>query len=113
MQVTELETNGHVQDDQNVNHTTFNDSPRPVKSPSCWALEFDKQRLQIIELWDACCASIIHRTHFFLLFKGDPADAIYLDVEFRRLSFLRKNFSQRTLNNSNLEVDDTTTLASK
>ncbi|GLJ25893.1 hypothetical protein SUGI_0496310 [Cryptomeria japonica] len=111
-QVTELETNGHVQDDQNVNHTTFNDSPRPVKSPSCWALEFDKQRLQIIELWDACCASIIHRTHFFLLFKGDPADAIYLDVEFRRLSFLRKNFSQRTLNNSNLEVDDTTTLAS-
>lgn len=111
-QVTELEKNGHVLDDQNVNHITLNDSPRPVESPSSWALDFEKQRLQIIELWDACCVSIIHRTHFFLLFKGDPADAIYLDVEYRRLSFLSKSFSQRTLNNSNREDDEITTLAS-
>ncbi|KAH9311149.1 hypothetical protein KI387_026184 [Taxus chinensis] len=111
-QVTELEANGHVQDDRIVDHITFNGSPRSVQSPSCWALEFDKQRLQIIELWDACHVSIIHRTHFFLLFKGDPADSIYLDVEFRRLSFLRKSFSWRTLNNSNLADDQINTVAS-
>ncbi|TXG46369.1 hypothetical protein EZV62_028132 [Acer yangbiense] len=33
-----------------------------------------EHRRQIIELWDVCHVSINHRTQFYLLFKGDPAD---------------------------------------
>lgn len=35
----------------------------------------------------------MHRTYFFLLFKGDPADNIYMEVEHRRLSFIKSSFS--------------------
>ncbi|KAJ4783826.1 ATP binding microtubule motor family protein [Rhynchospora pubera] len=60
-------------------------------SPSRWPLEFEKKQQEIIELWHICNVSIVHRTHFFLLFNGDPADAIYMEVELRRLSFLKSN----------------------
>lgn len=61
-------------------------------SPSRWPLEFEKKQQEIIELWHICNVSLVHRTHFFLLFNGDPADAIYMEVELRRLSFLKNNF---------------------
>lgn len=46
----------------------------------------------IIELWQTCNVSIVHRTYFFLLFQGDPADSIYMEVELRRLTFLKQTF---------------------
>ncbi|CAN6245316.1 unnamed protein product [Urochloa humidicola] len=63
------------------------------QSPSRWPLEFEKKQ-QIIELWHACSISLIHRTYFFLLFKGDQADSIYMEVELRRLSFLSDTYSR-------------------
>lgn len=111
-QVMELETNGHVQDDRKVDDVTLNQSSKLVQSPSHWPLEFEKQRMQIIELWGTCYVSLVHRTHFFLLFKGDPSDAIYMEVELKRLSFLRKSFSHGAGNSPAHDDDQTTTLAS-
>ncbi|KAK3124052.1 hypothetical protein QOZ80_8AG0639790 [Eleusine coracana subsp. coracana] len=56
-------------------------------------IDFEKKQQQIIELWHECNVSIVHRTYFFLLFKGDPADNIYMEVEHRRLSFIKSSFS--------------------
>ncbi|KAM0920403.1 hypothetical protein ACQ4PT_007549 [Festuca glaucescens] len=64
-----------------------------LQSPSRWPLEFEKKQQEIIDLWHACYASLVHRTYFFLLFKGDPADSIYMEVEIRRLSFLKDTYS--------------------
>jgi centromeric protein E len=64
-----------------------------LQSPSRWPLEFEKKQQEIIDLWDACNVSLVHRTYFFLLFKGDPADAIYMEVELRRLSFLKDTYT--------------------
>ncbi|CAL9210847.1 unnamed protein product [Musa hybrid cultivar] len=60
-----------------------------IESPSRWPIEFQRKQQEIIELWHACNVSLVHRTYFFLLFKGDPSDSFYLEVENRRLSFLR------------------------
>ncbi|KAH7692690.1 Plus-end-directed kinesin ATPase protein [Dioscorea alata] len=57
-----------------------------------WLMEFEKRRKEIIELWHACNVSLIHRTYFFLLFKGDLADSVYMEVERRRLLFLKDTF---------------------
>lgn len=65
-----------------------------LQSPSRWPLEFEKKQQEIIDLWHACYASLVHRTYFFLLFKGDPADSIYMEVEIRRLSFLKDTYSK-------------------
>lgn len=59
-----------------------------------WHITFKEQRQQIIELWDVCFVSIIHRTQFYLLFKGDPADQIYMEVELRRLNWLQQHLSE-------------------
>ncbi|VFQ69402.1 unnamed protein product [Cuscuta campestris] len=59
-----------------------------------WPQEFEKKRGEIIELWDACHVPLVHRTYFFLLFKGDPSDAVYMEVELRRLHFLKNSWSQ-------------------
>ncbi|PAN07334.1 hypothetical protein PAHAL_1G327400 [Panicum hallii] len=64
------------------------------QSPSRWPLEFEKKQQEIIELWHSCSISLVHRTYFFLLFKGDQADSIYMEVELRRLSFLRDTYSR-------------------
>lgn len=61
--------------------------------PSDWPLEFERLQKRIIELWQTCNVSLIHRTYFFLLFKGDPMDSIYMEVEVRRLSFLKESFA--------------------
>ncbi|XP_039065845.1 kinesin-like protein KIN-7E isoform X2 [Hibiscus syriacus] len=78
-------------------------------TPLYWPLEFDRLRRAILELWQACNVSLVHRTYFFLLFKGDPTDSIYMEVELRRLTFLKETFS-----GGNQAVEDglTLTLAS-
>lgn len=64
------------------------------ESPISWTVTFREQRQQIIELWDVCFVSIIHRTQFYLLFKGDPSDQIYLEVELRRLNWLQQHLAE-------------------
>lgn len=59
-----------------------------------WHITFKEQRQQIIELWDVCYVSIIHRTQFYLLFKGDTADQIYMEVELRRLTWLQQHLAE-------------------
>ncbi|CAA0815329.1 Kinesin-like protein NACK1 [Striga hermonthica] len=87
-QVLELEANeaaGYtLEDDTNTGEIQ-------EESPACWQVAFREQRQQIIELWDVCHVSIIHRTQFYLLFKGDSADQIYMEVELRRLSWLQQH----------------------
>ncbi|PWA75745.1 kinesin-like protein NACK1 [Artemisia annua] len=63
-------------------------------SPVPWPIIFREQRQTIIELWDVCFVSIIHRTQFYMLFKGDPADEIYLEVELRRLNWLQQHLAE-------------------
>ncbi|XAR72766.1 Plus-end-directed kinesin ATPase [Bertholletia excelsa] len=65
-----------------------------LEAPASWPLEFERQQKAILELWHCCHISLVHRTYFFLLFKGDPADSIYMEVELRRLTFLKEAFSQ-------------------
>ncbi|KAJ0252463.1 Kinesin-like protein KIN-7F [Hirschfeldia incana] len=74
------------------------------------AMEFERQRQEILELWQTCNVSLVHRTYFYLLFKGDDeADSIYIGVELRRLMFMKDRFSQ---GNQTLEGGETLTLAS-
>lgn len=66
---------------------------RALRNNSDWRSEFERQRGLIIELWDACYVPLVHRTHFFLLYKGDPSDFLYLEVELRRMTILKDTFS--------------------
>ncbi|XP_027077997.2 kinesin-like protein KIN-7E isoform X1 [Coffea arabica] len=59
-----------------------------------WPTEFKRLQKEIIELWEACSVSLAHRTYFYLLFQGDPTDAIYMEVEMRRMIFLKDTFSR-------------------
>ncbi|KAL6524754.1 hypothetical protein OROMI_030347 [Orobanche minor] len=77
---------GDEQTPNNPKETTDGDTKQ---SASDWLAEFEKQKAKIVELWDACHIPLIHRTYFYLLFKGDPSDAVYMEVELRRLSFLK------------------------
>ncbi|XP_073131938.1 kinesin-like protein KIN-7E [Henckelia pumila] len=74
-----------------------------------WSMKFEKLQKLIIELWQACNVSLVHRTYFFLLIKDDFTDSIYMEVEHRRLSFLRETFSR---GNSAVHDGRTLTLAS-
>eukprot|EP00250_Pteridium_aquilinum_P013810 c21587_g2_i1 orf=944-3772(+) len=81
--VLELETNGNTEDE-------------PVSlalpsSPERWKSDFHMKRKQIFELWEVCHVSLMHRSQFYLLFRGDPADSMYVEVELRRLIWLRTN----------------------
>ncbi|KAG8472973.1 hypothetical protein CXB51_034882 [Gossypium anomalum] len=78
-------------------------------TPLHWPQEFERLQGAILELWQACNVSLVHRTYFFLLFKGDPADSIYMEVELRRLTFLKESFSE---GNQAAEDGHTLTLAS-
>ena len=77
-----------------------------IKPYSNWPFEFEIRRREIIKLWDACNVPLEHRTYFFLLFKGEPSDAVYLEVEQRRLVFLREQFT-----NANNKKKDSKTLS--
>ncbi|EXC35389.1 Kinesin-related protein 4 [Morus notabilis] len=76
-----------------------------VGNPPKWPSEFKRLQREIIEFWHACNVSLVHRTYFFLLFRGDPTDSIYMEVEMRRLSFLKDTFSR-----GNQTVEDGRTL---
>ncbi|KAL7002637.1 hypothetical protein U1Q18_003791 [Sarracenia purpurea var. burkii] len=78
-------------------------------TPASWPLEFERKQKAIFQLWQSCNTLLVHRTYFFLLFKGDPMDSIYMEVELRRLSFLKEAFSQ---GNRAVEDGQTLTLAS-
>ena len=54
-----------------------------------WPVEFERKRRERFELWNTCHVPLVHRTYFFLLFRGDPSDSVYMEVEIRRLSFLK------------------------
>ncbi|XP_058088244.1 kinesin-like protein NACK1 [Magnolia sinica] len=70
------------------------DASELQKSPASWHCMFMEQRQQIIQLWDVCYVSIVHRTQFYMLFKGDPADQIYMEVELRRLTWLQQHLAE-------------------
>ncbi|KAG9457620.1 hypothetical protein H6P81_002128 [Aristolochia fimbriata] len=63
-------------------------------SLSSWHLDFEDKRKQIIMLWHLCHISIVHRTQFYLLFTGDPADQIYMEVELNRLTWLEQYLAE-------------------
>ncbi|CAH9088381.1 unnamed protein product [Cuscuta epithymum] len=65
-----------------------------VKGLTSWPSEFKRLQKEIIELWHACHVSLVHRTYFFLLFRGDSADALYMEVELRKLYFLKDTFAR-------------------
>ncbi|GMI68185.1 hypothetical protein like AT5G66310 [Hibiscus trionum] len=80
-------------EDQHDDYPTMTPTPETYRSSSAWSSEFKRIQGEIIELWHACNVSLVHRTYFFLLFKGDTKDFIYLEVEHRRLSFLKNVFT--------------------
>ncbi|KAK9075756.1 hypothetical protein SSX86_004085 [Deinandra increscens subsp. villosa] len=63
------------------------------QSPLPRNLVFEDQKNQIIMMWHLCHVSIIHRTQFYMLFRGEPADDIYIQVELRRLTWLEQKLS--------------------
>ncbi|KAJ7547429.1 hypothetical protein O6H91_08G085700 [Diphasiastrum complanatum] len=103
-QVLELEANGNAGD--GAEEVIKEDGTPFVQSPSAWQATYDRQRMQIIELWDICQVSIIHRTQFYLLFRGDPADAIYMEVELRRLTWLKEHMSETDLESPSVCLDE-------
>ncbi|KAI4389953.1 hypothetical protein MLD38_002117 [Melastoma candidum] len=72
---------------QDLDLSTSRGSSHP--SIEDWSSEFESRRREIIALWDLCDVPLVHRSYFFLLFRGDPSDAVYIEVELRRLSFLK------------------------
>ncbi|CAN1824275.1 Kinesin-like protein KIN-7F [Linum perenne] len=60
-----------------------------TQSHANWSHNFERYRRKIIELWAKCNVPLVHRSYFFLLFKGDPSDNVYLEVELRRLCFIK------------------------
>ncbi|XP_061361586.1 kinesin-like protein NACK2 isoform X1 [Gastrolobium bilobum] len=83
-QVLELEANKSVNEEMD----TTDGSPLP------WHILFEQQRKQIIMLWHLCHISIVHRTQFYLLLRGDPSDQIYMEVELRRLTWLEQHLAE-------------------
>ncbi|KAL5995781.1 hypothetical protein ACLOJK_025851 [Asimina triloba] len=67
------------------------DDELPEDSVASWPSEFEDLRKKIVMLWHLCHVSIIRRTQFYLLIRGDPADKIYMDVELRRLTWLEQH----------------------
>uniref|UniRef100_A0ACD6AF60 Uncharacterized protein n=1 Tax=Avena sativa TaxID=4498 RepID=A0ACD6AF60_AVESA len=91
-QVLELESNegkpNDMEEDQEETAGCLLDGPEP------WAGLFKAQMQHIIQLWGLCHVSIIHRTQFYRLFRGDPADQIYIEVEVRRLLWLQQHLDE-------------------
>ncbi|GMP37731.1 hypothetical protein CsSME_00009297 [Camellia sinensis var. sinensis] len=94
---------------KNVKDVGLDPMQDTLETPTNWPLVFEKHQKAILELWQTCNISLVHRTYFFLLFKGDPTDSIYLEVELRRLSFLKEAFSR---GNHAMEDGRTLTVAS-
>ncbi|KAH7852200.1 hypothetical protein Vadar_021751 [Vaccinium darrowii] len=77
-----------------ANDVTHEETDTVDQSPMSWPLMFEDQRQEIIMLWHLCHVSIVHRTQFYLLFRGDPADQIYMEVELRRLTWLEQQLAE-------------------
>ncbi|KAI4989186.1 hypothetical protein ZWY2020_036503 [Hordeum vulgare] len=90
-QQTEQNDASQPQENQ-VQAGTDSSTSTTFESPSRWSFDFPKKQQEIIELWHECHISIVHRTYFFLLFNGDHTDHIYMEVEHRRLSFIKNSF---------------------
>lgn len=80
------------QPEENQVQVSTDSSLSTFESPSRWPFDFSKKQQEIVELWHDCHISIVHRTYFFLLFNGDHTDHIYMEVEHRRLSFIKNSF---------------------
>ncbi|KAL5850753.1 hypothetical protein ACOSQ3_008804 [Xanthoceras sorbifolium] len=80
--------------DLEANDAATEQTDMAEQSPMPWHLMFDEQRKQIIMLWHLCHVSIVHRTQFYLLFRGDPTDQIYMEVELRRLTWLEQQLAE-------------------
>lgn len=79
---------------EEANEAASDQSDTIEESPLSWQLLFEEQKRQIIELWHLCHVSLVHRTQFYLLFRGgDPSDQIYLEVELRRLTWLEQHLA--------------------
>ncbi|CAL0325482.1 unnamed protein product [Lupinus luteus] len=83
-QVLELEANKSVNEETDI----------VDRSPLSWHIKFEHQRKQIIMLWHLCHISLVHRTQFYLLLRGDPSDQIYMEVELRRLTWLEQHLAE-------------------
>ncbi|KAJ0770861.1 putative plus-end-directed kinesin ATPase [Helianthus annuus] len=107
-----------AQDDKQVDDTqiTTMDQTKCVKSigldpivssfrATSWRSEFKRLQKEIIQFWHECNVSLVHRTYFYLLFNGDPTDSIYMEVERRRLAFVKDMFTR-----VNAAVDDGRTI---
>ncbi|KAI3930600.1 hypothetical protein MKX01_037046 [Papaver californicum] len=112
-EMAKLEYEKQLIDDQSVKDVGIEPIQESPESPSKWPLEFERKQREIIELWQFCCISLVHRTYFFLLFKGDSSDSIYLEVELRRLSFLKDNFSRGNFHKVSAGADQDLSLASR
>ncbi|KAF8098054.1 hypothetical protein N665_0275s0024 [Sinapis alba] len=78
-----------------------------LTTPLNWPLEFKRLEMEIIELWHACNVSMAHRSYFFLLFRGDQKDCLYMEVELRRLKYIRETFT-----NNSIAIENGRTLTS-
>ncbi|KAJ1402970.1 P-loop containing nucleoside triphosphate hydrolase [Sesbania bispinosa] len=83
-QVLELEANKSVDEE----------TDKADRSPLPWHILFEQQRKQIIMLWHLCHISLVHRTQFYLLLRGDPSDQVYMEVEIRRLTWLEQHLAE-------------------
>ncbi|XP_011092853.1 kinesin-like protein KIN-7F isoform X2 [Sesamum indicum] len=103
----EIQTGNQVQETDIIDEKKARDIA--LDPMNDWPLKFEKLQKLIIELWQACNVSLVHRTYFILLIKDDFADSIYMEVEYRRLSFLRETFAR---GNSAIQDGRNLTLAS-
>ncbi|KAI3733247.1 hypothetical protein L1987_64467 [Smallanthus sonchifolius] len=77
-------------DEKEIQHTDGGDEVKEgFDYKKEWCLVFEEQRRKIVEFWNECSIPLLHRT-FFLLIKGDPSDSVYIEVDLRCLSFLKK-----------------------
>ncbi|KAG7535808.1 Kinesin motor domain [Arabidopsis thaliana x Arabidopsis arenosa] len=75
-----------------------------LDTPLNWPVEFKRLQREIIELWHVCKVSMAHRSYFFLLFRGDQKDCLYLEVELRRLKYIRESFAQNSNDGHNMTL---------
>ncbi|KQK13094.1 kinesin-like protein KIN-7A [Brachypodium distachyon] len=91
-QVLELESNESKPND--TEEDPVENVPCLQDGPESWDRLFKEQMQHIIHLWDLCHVSIIHRTQFYMLFRGDTSDQIYIEVEVRRLLWLQQHLDE-------------------
>jgi hypothetical protein len=94
------------------NEAASDQSDTVEQPPMSWQLVFEEQRKQIIELWHLCHVSLIHRTQFYLLFRGEASDQIYMEVELRRLTWLEQHLADLGNASPALLGDDPATFVS-